>query len=137
MLKVFSEIEDTGTDKQDIPREYEIDFQTGRLTGKIVEGKEALRVWCFLALHTERYKYRIHTWDYGHELSELIGAGYEIDYTKSEIERMISDCLTAHPDIQSISDFDSSLSGSHLSISLKVESDFGQFDFETEVTDIV
>ena len=37
---------------QEIPREYGIDFQTGRLTGRIVEGIEAIKVWVWNCLHS-------------------------------------------------------------------------------------
>ena len=42
---------------QEIPREYGVDFRTGQLTGKIVEGIEAVKVWIWSCLHTERYRY--------------------------------------------------------------------------------
>lgn len=45
--------------KVDIPVDYEIDFNTGRLTGGIVEGVEAIKVWIWLALQIERYRFPI------------------------------------------------------------------------------
>ena len=43
-----------------VPREYGINFQTGQLTGKIVEGVEAIKVWIWLCLHTERFRQAIY-----------------------------------------------------------------------------
>ena len=49
----------------EVPREYGIDFATGQLTGKIVEGLEAIKVWVWLCLHTERFRHAIYSADYG------------------------------------------------------------------------
>ena len=46
-----------------IPREYGINFETGQLSGKIVEGYDALLVWVWLALKTPRYRYYIYSED--------------------------------------------------------------------------
>ena len=41
----------------DIYKEYEYDSQEGKLTGKLLEGKEALKMWIYKALLTKRYVY--------------------------------------------------------------------------------
>lgn len=56
-----------------IPKEYGINFETGQLSGKIVEGYDALLVWVWLALQTPRYRYYIYSEDYGQEYEDLIG----------------------------------------------------------------
>ena len=48
--------EDVQESEQYIPREYGINFETGQLSGKIVEGYDAILVWTWLALHTARYR---------------------------------------------------------------------------------
>ncbi|MBE6022763.1 MAG: DUF2634 domain-containing protein [Cellulosilyticum sp.] len=60
-------------------KEYEFDFGNNTLTGKILEGKAALKMWIYKALLTSRYTYPIYSWDYGQDLDELIGQGYEIN----------------------------------------------------------
>ena len=55
------------------PREYGMNFETGQLTGEIVEGLEALKVWAYLALQTAERRYYIYSWEYGHDLESLIG----------------------------------------------------------------
>ena len=52
----------------EVPREYGIDFTTGQLTGKMVEGLEAIKVWVWLCLHTERFRHAIYSSDYGTSL---------------------------------------------------------------------
>ena len=75
-------------------KEYEVNFATGQLTGKILVGKEALTVWIYKTLLTKRYKHIIYSWDYGQDLEELIGQGYEKGLIRSEVERRIKDCST-------------------------------------------
>lgn len=53
MMFPFADTEsDDITEEEYVPKEYGIDFKTGQLSGKIVEGVDALMVWCWIALHT-------------------------------------------------------------------------------------
>ena len=42
-------------------KEYEFDFNNNTLTGKILEGKEALKMWIYKALQTARYTHPIYS----------------------------------------------------------------------------
>ncbi len=84
------------------PKEYEIDFKTGQLTGNIVEGLEAIKTWIWLVLQTPRYRYYVYTWDYGNEFEDLIGQGYTEEYIEAETQRMTEDCLSVNENIQGI-----------------------------------
>ena len=88
-----------------IPKEYGINFETGQLSGKIVEGYDALLVWLWLALQTPRYRYYIYSEDYGQEYEDLIGKSYSTELTDSELERMTEECLTENPYITGIENF--------------------------------
>lgn len=88
-----------------IPREYGINFETGQLSGKIVEGYDALLVWAWLALQTPRYRYYIYSENYGQEYEDLIGKCYSTELTDSELERMTEECLTENPYITGIENF--------------------------------
>lgn len=88
-----------------IPREYGINFETGQLSGKIVEGYDALLVWAWLALQTPRYRYYIYSENYGQEYEDLIGKSYSTELTDSELERMTEECLTENPYITGIESF--------------------------------
>ena len=58
MMSPFEETEEeTQEENLYIPREYGINFETGQLSGKMVEGYDALLVWAWLALRTPRYRY--------------------------------------------------------------------------------
>lgn len=110
------------------PREYAFDFKTGEMTGLIVEGIDAVKVWIYKALKTSRYTYDIYSWDYGEELEELIGKGYEKGFIDSEVERIITDTLTIHPNISRCYNFDITFKDSHLTASFTVDTDFGEVD---------
>ena len=75
--------EDVQESEQYIPREYGINFETGQLSGKIVEGYDAILVWTWLALHTPRYRYYIYSEDYGQEYEDLIGKSYSSELIQS------------------------------------------------------
>lgn len=116
-------------DKRIVPKEYEIDFNTGQLSGRIVEGKEAIKVWIWLVLQTPRYRYYVYTWDYGNEFEDLIGQGYTEEYIEAEAQRMTEDCLLINEDIQSISDFGVGMVGSTLTVSFTANTIYGDIEF--------
>ena len=110
----------------DIYKEYELDFNTGQLTGKILEGKAALKMWIYKVLLTNRYIYTIYSWDYGQDLEELIGRGYETDFIKSEVERRVQECLMINEHIKGCHNFDISFINDTLKISFTVNTTFGE-----------
>ena len=74
MMFPFVDTEEENTEEEQyIPKEYGINFETGQLSGKIVEGYDAILVWAWLALHTPRYRYYIYSEDYGQEYEDLVG----------------------------------------------------------------
>lgn len=107
MMFPFTENEEEEEQEESlyIPREYGIDFETGQLSGKIVEGYDALLVWVWLALQTPRYRYYIYSENYGQEYEDLIGKSYSTELTDSELERMTEECLTENPYITGIENF--------------------------------
>lgn len=115
-------------DALQIPKEYEIDFETGRFTGRILEGVEAIKAWVYLALRTNRYQNVIQSWDYGSELEELIGQSYTEDYLEIEAKRMVEECLLINENITEITEFSISVENDKLSISFTVITPFGEVD---------
>lgn len=112
-----------------IPKEYGIDFETGQLTGKIVEGLEAVKVWIWLALKMPRYRHYVYTWDYGTELENLIGQSYTEDYLEAEASHMTEDCLLVNENITGISDFAINIEGDTPEISFVAETLYGSIEF--------
>ena len=114
------------------PKEYEIDFKTGQLTGNIVEGLEAIKIWIWLVLQTPRYRYYVYTWDYGNEFEDLIGQGYTEEYIEAETQRMTEDCLSVNENIQGISDFSVSMANDVLTVSFVVNTIYGDIEFKDQ-----
>jgi hypothetical protein len=106
-------------------REYEVDFDTGRLTGKIVTGVEALCVWAYLALKSKRYRWVIYSWQYGEEYTNLIGYSFDEDYLYSEVKRYIEECLFINEHITAIENLDVTQVNEKLHIKFKMITDVG------------
>lgn len=68
----------------------------------LLEGNPALEVWIYKALRTERFVYQAYTWRYGAELKKFIGKVMGVQERKSELRRMITECLMVNPYIVSI-----------------------------------
>ncbi|MFQ9112448.1 MAG: DUF2634 domain-containing protein [Butyribacter sp.] len=117
------------TEKQ----EYEVDIETGKLTGRMISGIEAVKQWLTIALAIDRYKYTQYSWENGSELSTLIGQGYEKDYVDSEVERMISEVAELNDDITDVSDFSITFEGDRLTISFKMSTVYGEEDMTVNV----
>lgn len=107
-------------------KEYEFDFNNNTLTGKQLKGKKALKMWIYKALRTPRYVHPIYTWDYGQDLDELIGQGYEVDYIKSEVERKVTECLLVNDKITRCHNFEINLINDTLHITFTAETIFGE-----------
>lgn len=87
------------------PREYGVDFQTGQMTGRIVEGIEAIKVWIWNTLHTERYRHAIYSWMYGVEYEQYIGRSMDSEYLQSDCRTETEDALMVSPYLKGIEDF--------------------------------
>lgn len=63
---------------------------------------EAIKVWCYKALKTERFSYLAYSWRYGIELHPFIGKVMSVQERYSELKRVIVECLMVNPYILSI-----------------------------------
>lgn len=114
-------------------REYEIDFETGQLTGRVVDGIDAVRVWIYLALRTAKYRYEQYSWDYGCELDTLIGKSYTNEYLESEIQRMLEECLLLNEHITEVELLDFENEDDKLNATIKVITDYGEEEMNVDV----
>lgn len=135
----LQELSGTKTIKEDdsqvvkMPKEYGIDFQTGQLTGKIVEGLEAIKVWIWLCMHTERFRHAIYSADYGTSLEQYIGHMLSEEYINTDCESEISDALLINEYIESIEDFEAIKDGEHLRASFRAVTKFGNIEVDENV----
>ena len=130
---IDNEEEDEQEESLYIPKEYGINFETGQLSGKIVEGYEALLVWAWLALKTPRYRYYIYSEDYGREYEDLIGKSYSTELTDSELERMTEECLTENPYITGIENFSCEKNEEKVKVSFSLITELGDGEVSIEV----
>lgn len=91
-------------------KEIAIDFETGEPIIKddeivVIEGKEALKVWIWKTLKTERNRYEIYSENYGNDLKENIGQIYDETTRRAIIQNEIIECLMVNPYITSVNDF--------------------------------
>lgn len=112
---------------QDIAWNYETDspiMKDGEPV--IVEKTEAIKVWIYKALNTERYLYMAHTWKYGAEVESLIGTTLTPKAKESEIKRYISEALLVNPYITEIKDFTISSKGDVVNVEFTVITMYGE-----------
>ena len=119
---------------QEIPREYGVDFRTGQLTGKIVDGIEAVKVWIWNCLHTERYRYAIYSWAYGVEYEQYIGEPVTDEYLQSDCQTETEEALLVNPYITGLSNFSAEMSDkTTLKIRFTAETTLGTVEVDENV----
>ena len=124
---------DVEIDEQSEPSDYEIDLETGKLTGRIITGLDAIKQRVMIVFSTDRYYYNQYSWEHGHELNELIGKNYTIDYLKTEAKRMVEDALAPDEDIESVEDFECEIVDNTLVIRFKIVTIYGNEEVEINV----
>ncbi len=68
----------------------------------LLEGNEAVKIWCYKALKTERFMYLAYTHGFGIELYPFMAKVMGIMQRKSELKRMITEALMVNPYIVSV-----------------------------------
>lgn len=112
------------------PKEYGMDFETGMLTGQVVTGIEAIKVWIWCALHTQRFRYAIYSWDYGADMEQYIGQAVTQEFLDTDCHDEVEETLTISHYITGIDDFSAELTGDHLRMAFTVRTIYG----DTEVS---
>lgn len=111
---IFFSNTSTSTNIETLPmfKEMAIDFSNGEvLIGKdndviILEGNEALKVWIWKTLLTDRFKYKAYSNSYGNELKKEIGFVYDRKIKEQLINSEINDCLMVNPYIKRVYNFE-------------------------------
>lgn len=112
-------------------RTYKLDFERKRIGGMIDNGQAIMQM-VMKILYTERYAYVIYSSQYGVELDRMIGQDY--DFIISDLERTITEALTADDRVIDITDFQTNKIGiDKMEVSFTVNTFDGSVDIETEV----
>ncbi|CAL7916399.1 DUF2634 domain-containing protein [Fusobacterium necrophorum] len=118
--------------------EYAIDFESGQPLYENEDivtliGNEALKVWIFRALKTERNRYAIHSEYYGSDLREHIGTIYN-EYIKQVLmQEQIKDCLLVNPYLANVYNFSFEKQENDVKITFSVDTVYGTLEQEVQL----
>ena len=96
-----------------------------------VDGLEAMEQAIYKVLNTEKYEYPIYSFSYGIELESLVGK--EAAYVKVELKRRIQECLLQDERIESVDNFNFTVTGDQILCSFDVVSINGEITITKEV----
>lgn len=122
----------TNLERENQPsRTYKLDLERKRIGG-MIDNEQAIMQAVVKILYTERYAYVIYSSQYGVELDRMIGQDY--DFIVSDLERTITEALTADDRVIDITDFQTNKIGiDKMEVSFRVNTINGSVDIETEV----
>lgn len=95
---------------------------------KIVSENEALKVWIYKTLATERWRYRAYDNAYGIELEQFIGKSTNNADSAMEVERYIKEALLINPYIKSIDDIAFTNDSDVLSFTISLTTIYGSLE---------
>lgn len=137
-FNIFLEKAETEVEEMPTFKEYAIDFKTGEYIKdenndiKVLEKNEALKVWIFKALKTERFRYvDVHSDNYGSELETNIGTIYQKSVKDALMINQIRDTLLVNPYILECYNFDISNENEYVpQITFNVKTVYGELEME-------
>lgn len=110
---------------------WKLDLSSNRIKG-MIDNKEAVLQAVEKILLTERYAYRIYSWNYGTELQFYIGK--DTDFVMADAEKTITEALTQDDRILGVENFTAKLIDlNSVSVSFTVVSVAGNFDYKKEI----
>ncbi|NFI57539.1 DUF2634 domain-containing protein [Clostridium botulinum] len=127
-----SKIRSNENNTSELLKEYAIDFEKeeiliddkGRFT--IVEGLEAVKVRCFLALKIQRNRYLIYL-NVGNNLKSLIGK--DLTYINRNIKVMLEEALIDEY-VKSIENVQTTQEGNKVTVEFTINSIYGDYDWK-------
>ena len=121
------------TTNEELPlfKEISIDFNTGAPIMNngnfiIVEKNEALKVWAWKALNTERYQFAGYSWNYGSEFESLITMGLSPEAMEEELKRQAEEVLKSNPNITGVKSIDFEVDGAKVTFSFSLITIYGE-----------
>lgn len=88
----------------------------------LVSGNEALKIWFFWAVITERRRWRANSADYGTEIERMIGLPVTTAIKSSELKRTIREAIEICPYVKQIDYIDLSLVDGLVTVTVKLKS---------------
>ena len=117
------------------------DFENTRLLLRdgntyLVEGNEALRIWIFKALSTERFRYTAYDSAFGSEIHTLIGSAIHSEIVTSELKRFIIEALMVNPYISELSNFQFTRTESGVQVEFDCTTIYGAMTVEWDAKEV-
>lgn len=109
-------------------QEWAYDFENNELLTDenglpyLVSGNEALKIWLFWAVITERYRWKANSRDYGTEIDRMIGINASQAIKSSELERTIREAIEICQYVKSIDSIDLTLEDGVVVVDIVVKS---------------
>ncbi|MBE6722690.1 MAG: DUF2634 domain-containing protein [Ruminococcaceae bacterium] len=94
----------------------------------IVTGAEAVKVWCWNALHVPRKRHMIYSWMYGHDIENLMGQTYTDDVKQSEAIRYVRECLQINPYVTDVAQISVDFEDDTIKIDCTVNTIYGEVE---------
>ena len=91
-----------------------------------VTGADAVLVWAWNCIHTERFAHDVFTSDYGQDLSGLIGQPYGDEVRQSEALRKLREALLVNPYITAVDQVSARFEGALLTVSFTMHTIYGE-----------
>ena len=137
-FNIFLKKAETEVEEMPTFKEYAIDFKTGEYIKdenndiKVLEKNEALKVWIFKALKTERFRYTdVHNDNYGSELETNIGTIYQKSVKDALMINQIRDTLLVNPYILECYNFEIFNEDEYVpQITFNVKTVYGELEME-------
>lgn len=107
---------------------YQLDLEKKRLGRRMCDSVEAMNQAIFIMLSVERFDYKIHSYDYGVELEELIGK--RRSYVEADIERRLREALIQDDRVKGIRDFSYVFDRGQIDVEFTVDTIFGSVQIE-------
>ncbi len=116
------------TEERTLPlfKEWAYDFEENRFLLRdgapfLVEKNEALKIWIYKALVTERFRYLAYSDDAGCEIMKVIGTTLSTEAKKAEVRRFVTEALMVNPYITAIKSIEMSVARERLDLDVEVE----------------
>lgn len=107
-------------------------FENGK--HKIVTENEALKVWVYKVLKTERYLYyRAYDSSYGIELEKFIGREINTSDVADKLFRYVTEALLVNPYIKKVNAINYEINGAKLTLIISLMSIYGNFNTEVSM----
>lgn len=127
-----------GGDALPLAREAAWDFEADKPIFRqgepvTVTGLDAVLVWAWNALKTERFRYRHHSRAYGNEMERLVGRSYTGDLKRAEAARYFREALEPNPYITGVEDIVVRLEGDRLQVTGTIRTIYGEKEVKADV----